>query len=373
MDREATAAPRRAPLGKLDNLQILRALAATTVVALHAMHETESLGPTVGRPPVTLPNSHLAFGVDIFFALSGFIMMHTAGQEFARAGAPTRFFLRRCARVIPLYWLLTTVMLIGAAFAPSLLNTPIGDLLHVAASYLFIPDARGAGEVRPVVALGWTLNYEMMFYAMFAIALTTSRRFGLMWLSALMATLALAHNVVDPGHYRVAFWTDPVILEFLFGVWVAWALRSGARLYVAGAALAFAVGLMGFAEAPFSEAPPFLREGVPAALIVAAGALGPTWPLGRLGAALVMLGDASYSLYLSHPFVLRPAHAIWAKTVGGHLPLAVFVILSTLVSALAAIGLYRGVEKPLTAFVQSRFFAGRPLANARVEAGRTSA
>ncbi|MGG6894256.1 acyltransferase family protein [Rhizobium sp. BR 315] len=354
--------------GKIPNLQVLRALAAFAVVAAHAMHETASLADVAGRVPLDGSTWNLGFGVDIFFVLSGFIMTHTAAAEFGRSGAPLRFFLRRCARVIPLYWLLTSVLLLGAAIAPSLLNVPIGGISHVLASYFFIPSGRGVDEIRPVLALGWTLNYEMLFYVFFALALILPIRLGIFWLSALMIGLALIGNLVDPQQVQLAFWMSPIILEFLFGVYVALIFRSGRRIG-GGAALALmAVGLLGFVH--FSSAwddaalPQFLRSGLPAALFVLGAAIGPALPSNRLVLLGVALGDASYSLYLSHPFILRPLRAIWAKFVGDQLPLGLFVACGAIAAAIFALALFRFIEKPLTAFVQGftrRFERQKPV------------
>jgi peptidoglycan/LPS O-acetylase OafA/YrhL len=345
---------RPASSGRLDNLQMLRALAASTVVVLHAFHETEAIGQATGRPAAVL-GGHFAFGVDVFFALSGFIMAHTAAGEFEAPGASLRFFLRRCARVVPLYWLLTTVLLVGGIAAPALLNAPLGDAFHVVASYLFIPDPRGAGEMRPVIALGWTLNYEMLFYVMFAIAMLLPLRLGIAWLSVQMATMAVGHGFLDPVHVRAAFWTDPIILEFLFGVYVGLMLRAGWRIGRA-AALALAVaGLSGFVGLGdrVEAAPAFLRFGLPAAMLVAAGALGPATPRSRLTAAAVALGDASYSLYLVHPFALRPARLAWTKLVGGQAPSVAFVPVAVAAAVVVGLLLYRLVERPLTSRAQA--------------------
>ncbi len=338
------------------NLQVLRALAALSVVVAHALHENEALASVTGRAAVDGSAWNLGFGVDIFFVLSGFIMTHTAASEFGKGGAPLRFFLRRCARVIPLYWLLTSVMLLGALVAPSLLAVPIGSFSHVLASYFFIPSGRGVDEIRPVLALGWTLNYEMLFYVFFAAALLLPIRAGIIWLSVLMIGMALLGNLVDPGRVQIAFWTNPIILEFLFGVHVALIFRSGVRIGGATALGLTAIGLLGFVRisTPWNDAalPQFLRSGVPAALFVLAAAIGPVLPQKRIVLWAVALGDASYSLYLSHPFVLRPMRAVWAKAIGGSLPLGMFVVCATLGAAIFALALFRGVEKPLTSRVQ---------------------
>ncbi len=342
---------------RLLNLQVLRALAALSVVVAHALHETGFLAAAIGRVAIDGSAWNLGFGVDIFFVLSGFIMTHTAACEFGKGGAPLRFFLRRCARVIPLYWLLTSIMLLGALAVPSLLAVPIGTLSHILASYFFIPSGRGVDEVRPVLALGWTLNYEMLFYVFFSLALLLPIRLGIVWLSVLMVGMALVGNLVDTSHVQMAFWTSPIILEFLFGVYVALIFRSGVRIGVEAALVFVAIGLLGFVRvsSPWDDAalPQFLRSGLPAALFVLAAAIGPVLPYRKIVLCGVALGDASYSLYLAHPFILRPMRAIWEKVIGGALPVGLFTVFSTLAAALFALALFQSVEKPLTSCVQS--------------------
>lgn len=351
---------------KLDNLQILRALAALSVVVAHAFHETRAIANTGGGEAA----GRLAFGVDIFFVLSGFIMAHTSAGEFGQPGASLRFFTRRCARVIPLYWLLTSALLLGSAAAPSLLNVPVGGVGHIVDSYLFIPDLRAPGEVRPVMALGWTLNYEMLFYVIFSIALLTPIRYAMVWLSAQMAVMALGHLIVDPSHVAASFWTDPIILEFLFGVYVALMFRAGWRVGGGVAAAMFTLGLAGFVPlGGLDQLAPFLRNGVPAALLVAAAALGPAASASRLVLGAVALGDASYSLYLVHPFVLRPARLVWMKTVGAHLPAVLFAPCA--VAACIAVGffVYRRAERPLTGYAQGLLRRRREPASVRAPVG----
>ena len=341
---------------KLQSLQILRALAAFSVVVGHALHETEKLGANTQQPPILGAGWNLGYGVDIFFVLSGFIMMHTAARDFGTEGASRRFLLRRCARVVPLYWLLTTTVLVGGYVLPSLINVPVESVYHVVASYLFIPDARAPGEVRPVMALGWTLNYEMLFYAIFSVALLLRLRLGVALLTGLMLVVAATHPWVDPANIPVAFWTSPLVLEFLFGVHVALIHRAGVRLGAPATLALLAFGLTGFVRVtwPYDEAalPQFLWAGLPAAALVLAAAIGPALPLNRVALWGVALGDASYSLYLAHPFVLRPERVIWEKLVGAHLPMSAFVVTASLGSVAFALLLYRFVETPLTAGAQ---------------------
>ena len=337
------------------NIQALRAVAALMVVLAHAGHETETLAPRVGRAVVDLSMVQLGAGVDIFFVISGFIMVYTSAGLYGRPGAPLQFLLRRFIRIAPLYWLLTTLLLAGALVAPQLLNVPIGDWQHVLASYLFIPSLRG-GDIRPVMALGWTLNLEMFFYLLFAATLLLPLRLGMACLALVLSGLALCGALFQPAQVQLAFWTQGIILEFLFGCLLALAYLKGARLPGPLAMLAVALGLAAMVKLPgFDEAPgwpPVLRWGVPALLVVAGAALY-RGQAPRLALLLAGVGDASYSLYLVHPFALRPLRDIWTKLVGGALPLEVYVVCAVGFGVLVALATHRFMERPLLRVCQS--------------------
>lgn len=341
------------------NIQVLRAIAAFLVVVGHSVHETEAISAVVGRPAVDLSFVYWGFGVDIFFVISGFIMVYTSVDLFGRPGAWRIFLARRLTRIVPLYWLLTTALLIGALLAPRLLNVPIGDWQHVLASYLFIPSFRIPGEIRPVMALGWTLNMEMFFYVLFAGALFLPLRKGIAALALVLVGLAIVGIVFRPEQVLLAFWTQSIILEFLFGCLLAVAYLNGARLT---APVAIAMGALGFAgmlRIPGFDGqillPDALRWGIPALLIVAAAALLHSESTSsRMTLWLVALGDASYSLYLAHPFILRPFRNLWISLVGGAVPLAAYVAVAALVATFGSILVYRWVERPLLRWLQAR-------------------
>jgi peptidoglycan/LPS O-acetylase OafA/YrhL len=139
-------------------------------------------------------------------------------------------------------------------------------------------------------------------------------------------------------------------------VFVALIFGSGLRIGVGATLCLMAIGLAGFVHisTPWDDAvlPQFLRSGLPAAFFVLAAAVGPALPLKRIVVWGVALGDASYSLYLSHPFVVKPMRAIWAKVVGDHLSPALLIVCSTAASVLFALALFKVVERPLTSYVQ---------------------
>lgn len=348
------ASPRASPIL---SIQILRALAACLVVFGHSLHDAEHIAARIAQAPLDIAFLDWGFGVDIFFVISGFIMISTTAETFGRPDAARLFFQRRLIRIAPLYWLLTAGLIFVSFIAPNLLNVTVENFRSILTSYFFIPDVRGNGEVRPILALGWTLNYEMFFYAVFACCLMLPLRRGVLWLTTLFLLFSLLGAITTFSSTALIFWTDSIILEFLFGVFIALACRAGAQLpasaalalFGLGAALAVVLGpLSGF----YQTLPHVLRAGVPATMIVAAAAFAPRLSATWIVAPLVALGDASYSLYLTHPFVVRPLRNVWMTLQGGMLPLGFYVLLCCSVAIIAALLVYRLIEKPMTGALQ---------------------
>jgi exopolysaccharide production protein ExoZ len=321
----------------------LRFLAAVLVLLGHVLHEAKLLNADgVALVP-------WAFGVDIFLVISGFIMVHQFGDRFAEPGAAREFLRRRLVRIVPIYWLFTTLMVVAMASMPQFVDRSSLDPIHVAASYLFLPWESPAGEVTPVLVLGWTLNLEMFFYAAFALALRTrSRRAGLTALGVVFALLALAHPLVPQGWPALRFWSQPIILEFVAGLLIALLFRRGLRIPVwlgwstgmAAIAVLFVLHQVG--------APRVLAAGVPAAMLSFAFLLARSRPSEGLADRLLRLGgDASYALYLSHPFTLTAVFVVW-RMLGLGQPW-LYVIVGAASATVAAVLVHLLVERPLQA------------------------
>jgi exopolysaccharide production protein ExoZ len=98
---------------KLSNIQILRAIAALTVVIYHVGIEATSVCTGTGRSC----SYEFMFGVNgvaLFFMISGFIMVTTSWSAFAAPGGASDFMRRRITRIVPLYWLVTSLAVVGA-------------------------------------------------------------------------------------------------------------------------------------------------------------------------------------------------------------------------------------------------------------------
>ncbi|WP_237481709.1 acyltransferase family protein [Lichenibacterium dinghuense] len=356
-----TAAPPPVRPSPLVSLQVLRAAAALMVLLHHAGHEAD-LRATDGAFGLDR-FFDLGFGVHLFFVISGFIMLLTA-RGFGSGRGALVFMARRVVRVVPLYWLLTSATLLVAAASPHLLNGASGGAAWVAGSYLFIPVARGDGTLNPVLGQGWTLDYEMFFYVLFALAMVLPRRAALPALALALVALVALGRLVAPPFAAAAVWTDGLLLEFLLGLGVGLAAERGVHLRpraaaaVVGAGVGAAVAL-GPWTGRFDALGPALREGVPAALIVAGCVLGPRWRGASAVAALALIGDASYSLYLSHPFAVRLLGVAWTAAIPAGAPPVLFLASACAAAVLGALALHRFVERPMTEALQRRSLAGR--------------
>ena len=347
------------PAVPLRSIQILRAVAACLVVFGHVLHETIEIAARSGRLPLHVDLIDWGIGVDIFFVISGFIMMYTSAELFGQPGATRTFLTRRIVRIVPLYWVITAGLVAIYLVAPKALNVPIEGWRSVVTSFFFIPDLRANGEVRPIMALGWTLNYEMFFYAVFAVCLMAPLRRAAVCLAGFFVGISVLGATIRFPSIALTYWTDSIVLEFLFGALLALGCRAQLAIRPAAAWMLIALGvasavILGPSWGMNEILPRSICGGLPATLIVAAAALGPRLPASRIVTPLVVLGDASYSLYLTHPFALRPLRNVWMALDGGALPFGLYAVICLPVAIVAALMVYRWIEKPITDALRSR-------------------
>lgn len=286
----------------LNSIQLLRAIACLMVVAAHSYIATAHRVLPSPYPSV----EYGGFGVDIFFVISGFIMVLASDRLFGRSGAMKEFFARRIIRVVPLYWA-ATLVLAAAIYFVARNNTSV-TWATLAQSLLFIPYVPQEGGLSPLVAVGWTLTYEMLFYVIFTFAMLGRRGAAVTGASLVMFAL-VALQALRPLPMPFSFWFQPIILEFVAGTWIACLYLGGLRL-PGGLRLVLVLGSFAAAAAMEWQTTPWgfprlLYWGLPAIVIVFAAVCGrPVEASGRIGRLFVYLGDASYSIYLIHLFAL---------------------------------------------------------------------
>jgi exopolysaccharide production protein ExoZ len=344
-------------VSKLPYVQLLRAFAALCVVAYHAQNDALVVAARLGASFARSDIFPWLAGVDTFFVISGFIMVYASSRWFGSVRAPRVFLARRIARIVPIYWATMIVYLAVVFLQPRLLNSEYLAPHFVLASFLFLPASRPDGLVQPLYSLGWTLNYEMFFYALFAVAIAFPRRRAVPGLIGALILIVCLGMAFAPLPQPLAFWSDPIVLEFAFGMALGWASAEGFffsrpfRLALALAGLALlALDLTQARE--LLALPRALAFGLPAALLVASAGLASPARRGAENLLIhwgVILGDASYALYLLHPFVIRALRELVTLTpIGTLIGAWGFVMLSILCAAAAAIGLNLIFERPIT-------------------------
>jgi exopolysaccharide production protein ExoZ len=293
------------------------------------------------------------WGVDLFFIISGFVMITSTWHEFATPAISGRFFLRRLTRIYPAYWIAMLPILALYLVAPHLVNGSQVIRPSIPASLLLFPQVG-----KPLLTVSWTLVYEMFFYVVFALVLAFDRRFCLPllggWGVLTLLAAVLLHSWHNP-YFDV--YANPLLLEFIFGVLAGYLVQTRGGLFpipslflgLAGIAVAVvfynqlnvAAGLQGELR--------FLCIGVPVWLIFN-GVIGFETRFGLIfPRSLQAIGNASYSLYLWHvplsilagrfwgALRMNPNPALHALWLGG---VIVFVVGSSLM-------LYTLIERPM--------------------------
>lgn len=349
-------------------LQILRFVAAMLVAAMHitqaiSIHVT-GLGDHVYWGTGTV-------GVDIFFIISGFVMTvstwNVPRQGPRRLDNAWIFIKRRIQRIVPVYWFYTLLKAALIVAVPALAVKSAIAPSHLAASLFFVPVIAPWGLIQPVLPVGWTLNFEMLFYVVFALGIAVGAP-RLRWsLLVFLGVFAAARFFMDSVPLR--FYAQSIIFEFIIGVAFAQLVMRRASGPAGAGALLLAAGVIftfGLGWNPDSDR--LFPWGVGSAAIV----LGTLWlervvDGKRWARPLAFLGDASYSIYLSHTFVV-PACVMALKKLGMTDPLGVFVLSALAVMAAGAVS-YVWVEKPLIALAKRLLF--RPTRAAAPEAVNT--
>lgn len=335
-----------APQKQILSIQYLRAVAALLVVFQHTREQIPAFA------------SHLTFtggpgGVDLFFVISGFIMTVTVNGVSAR-----EFMAKRIIRIVPLYWFFTLMVSSIAFISPDIFRSTVVSTETLIKSLLFIPHMSlgHPGQVWPILVPGWTLTYEMFFYCVLAAILWLPLVNRIMIITILFFLLAVVGNgVFDLTTITVLRpFTSLILFEFVAGMVAGYLFLYKEPL---PASVAFALLTSGSVLLILQAIPGdrLFTRGIPALMIViAATSLErldrvPNIKIGKL------LGDASYSIYLSHLFflfALRYAWKLFGLVNGSAASAFGFAAAAMIVVALSGIATYLIIERRLVRIAQ---------------------
>jgi exopolysaccharide production protein ExoZ len=351
---------------KLSSIQALRAVAALMVLLYHLVN-TSAFGWNTSDGKLyslgALISAIGPAGVDLFFVISGVVMVLTCYDRFGSAHESARFLRRRVARIYPLYWVVTAGVLAICWIRPELATRDKFAWPSIVKSLLLWPQSE-----YPIVAVGWTLSYEMFFYLVFAVLLMMPRR----WLAPALAVWAASIIVlfqlhVDPamklasdGHLALPLYASPLALEFIAGCGIALLVRrnitalAGTSLALGIAGLVVAgsyIGMHSPEEAHFG----MLRAAVfggSSALIVYGCIARERQGRASPGPALVFWGDASYAMYLTHMYVLWLIAAVLSTPSSSAMGVGVRTAIGIAACAVAAALCHLTFERPLLRWLQ---------------------
>ncbi len=337
---------------QIKNIQALRGLAALMVVGYH-------LGKVEGKyggEPSILPGFTAVglAGVDLFFVISGFVMVLITSRAFGDYKAFKKFLYNRLTRIYPLYWLFSALVLVVYWLHPSWVNSSQGGRVDILASFLLLPQKQ-----LPLLMVGWTLVHEVYFYVVFSVMLLLVRRSQLAGALLAWASLPLLPFLVETGDGALGqILFHPLTLEFIAGGLLAllynhgWTVTRANALWALAAAAALLGGhtlfwvFSGRAEPGGWER--VVLFGLPATVMVHTLVAMEKNQRQCLPRWLMEIGNASYSIYLSHILVLSAVGRVW-KTIGWGEREGNLIMLSIMLAAVVAFGLicYRYVEIPL--------------------------
>jgi len=329
----------------IQNLQLLRAFAALNVVLFHAIGTSASYDYETNF--ISALKGWGANGVDIFFVISGFVMLLS---QLENKRSVKDFLVLRAIRIVPIYWLLTLSVIALAIFTPSLLRSGgVISMESLLASLGFLSQAI-TGKA-PVVYVGWSLEWEMLFYLVFGLSL-----YFRSWKATLITTFSVLLGIS-------LFTSFLMLLEFIAGMCIAILYKCyGWRSY---GKLALFLGVLLLFSSLLDNVRLLIDNrvilwGVPSTFIVY-GVISVEQIRSTIGK---LLGDASYSIYLMQMFSI-PAYYKFLTALKIQLNNDLLIVICLVATALGGVAMYLLIEKPMLSFLKSRIFAHKNASKAK--------
>ena len=287
------------------SIQYLRAIAVILVVLNHIIWKNIQAGGS----SMQWWHDAGSFGVDIFFIISGYIMVYITQNMHKKPNSVRVFLKKRFIRIIPLYWFYTLIALSIFILLPERVNSSGGDT-EILKSFLLL--TLGANE-HYLVGPGWTLHDEFLFYIVFSFGLLLNKKVGIITVIAILLfplflTIFFSTFIsTEQMSYYVDNFLNKRFVEFAFGMLLYFLLLKFKKIHWTISLLSLATGSMLFYHL-YSGGRLIdiyhIEKGVSAFLLCfGVISLEYFWKK-RECKFLTLLGNASYSIYLSHPFVL---------------------------------------------------------------------
>ena len=335
----------------LQLIQLLRGIASLLVVLLHCTANSSEV-----LHQFFLGNffSFGGAGVDIFFVLSGFIITYTNFKFIGKPDYFSFFIKRRMVRIYPTYWIIISLFLLLQVVFPLFYRTHFSfDIKNILSTFLLLP-----GHVM-VNGVSWTLSYEIFFYFLFSLSFFIPAKKWSFYLAMLYAVILILLSVsgynFEHGNGWLSLITYPMNVEFFMGVLAAVLIpkishKIAVPLIITGSIIFLMSALLSNANYilvnnTFNRVIVF---GIPSFLIITGVVKYESGNKIKVYAILLLLGEASYSLYLIHLPVVAATFKILAKfNVSNNIFIHCIIILIVFITCYSSILFYKFVEKPI--------------------------
>ncbi|WP_262965703.1 acyltransferase family protein [Methylobacter psychrophilus] len=345
-----------------EGIQSLRAIAAIFVLLMHLTFIEQKYG--AGKSIMPEVFHYGSIGVDIFFVISGFIMAMITKNLFGTS-CEYKFLYKRCIRIFPIYWFYSLLVLGVFLFKPEIVNSTQGNQVNIIKSLLLLPDKN-----LPLLMVGWSLIYEIYFYFIVTLALRTVKdtRYPLFLIIWAFAVVLISWVFSEFSLTKESPWfnvmTSPLCLEFISGSFIALFYH---RVKPSYGVIFLGTGTLVILTTPVymvSISVPYIPGGWANTAIFGTGAfllvLGTVVCEQKLKLVLpkwlTKIGDASYSLYLSHILILSALGRAWlllpfGHSGGGHIVALALIFFLAILWALIS---YKLIEIPIIAWLNKK-------------------
>ncbi len=295
-------------MNKLYSIQILRGLAAVAVVidhVTHYMHKSFS-----GESWLFSSNIYNVggLGVDLFFCISGFIMVITTHNKPSGVSQSISFLKKRFVRIYPTYWFycILTLALPFILYGKTDLISKY-DPFFLLQSFLLLPAKISENSFSPFIGQGWTLQYELYFYLVFALALLVFRGWKvIVSCSSIIIALLIISKYLIFNEYINYLTSNAIVIDFIMGMiaanlYISLSYKGVSIPPIIGSiALFVTIILISFNVIYKSPIDRVMLFGVPSFFIVTLFSLVRVNSEKFINKLLVQIGEASYTIYLAH-------------------------------------------------------------------------
>ena len=328
--------------GKFELLEVGRGFAALLVVVLHT-HNIVAQPRFFNTELLDGYLKNFNVGVDFFFVLSGFIIAWIHWSDIGNRARLGDYARKRFLRIYPPYWGILAPLIALYLLAPSAGIPSQHDPVNIVMSIFLVPYTS-----QPVLGVAWTLTHEIFFYLLFGLIIYIGRS-ALLILPVWAVAIIVANFGGDALDYPLSFFFSAFNLEFIMGVFAGMILRRytmPAPVFFLVASLAvFIVGMVFGGNIQDNNLVGRLSFGIPATVFVlAAVEIDRRTPF-RIPKLALLLGAASYSIYLVHPVALSFVTNALSRI--DAMPVGVAAVLIFLAGAIAGILYHLILEKRL--------------------------